>query len=98
MVRACGTCGKEAKYRVQVGKHEGKTVLGKSRRRLECNTKMYLREIRWECVKLSHLAQNKDEWHTLVHAITKCGLQRMLGTCLPTEELLACQEPLCSSE
>jgi hypothetical protein len=48
---------------------------------------MDIREIRWECVELSRLAHGKDEWHTLVHAVTKFGLRRMLGTCRPIEEI-----------
>jgi hypothetical protein len=68
-----------------VGKSEGKRALGRRRLRLECNIKMDLTEIRWGSVKLSHLAQDKDEWHTLVDAITKYGIHRMLGTCRPTK-------------
>jgi len=43
-----------------VGKREGKTPLGISRRNWEDNIKMDLREIAWEGVDWMHLAQERD--------------------------------------
>jgi hypothetical protein len=55
-------------YRVLVGKPEGKTALGRQRRRWEDGIKMGLREIgrggEW-----IHLAQVRDRWRAVVNAV-----------------------------
>jgi hypothetical protein len=49
MGRACSTNGeKRNAYRILVGKPEGKTPLGRPKRRLVDNIKMDLREIGWD--------------------------------------------------
>jgi hypothetical protein len=46
--RACGTHGEEIKlYKILVGKPEGKTPLGRPRRRWEDGIRMDLRETGW---------------------------------------------------
>src|SRR5215469_17456911 len=65
-------------HRVLVGKPEGKTPLGRPRRRWEDNIKMDLEEVggRGDCMEL---AQNRDRWRALVNTVmnfrgsTKCG-------------------------
>jgi hypothetical protein len=48
-------------YKILVGKHEGKRLLGRRRFRWEDIIRMNLREIGWECVKWMHLTQNRDQ-------------------------------------
>jgi hypothetical protein len=49
MGRACSTNGNKInKYRILIGKPEGKRPLGRPRRRWEDNIKMDLREIGWD--------------------------------------------------
>jgi hypothetical protein len=55
-------------YGILVEKLEGKRPLGRPKHRLEGNNRMDLREIRWESDWI-HLAQVRDQWHTLVKTI-----------------------------
>jgi hypothetical protein len=48
------------------GKPERKRPLGRPRRRLVDNIKMDLREIGWDGVDWIELAQDRDQWRTLV--------------------------------
>jgi hypothetical protein len=56
-------------YRILVGKAEGKTPLGKPRRRWVDNIKMDLREIGWDDMDWIDLAQDRDQWRVLVNAV-----------------------------
>jgi hypothetical protein len=49
------------------GKSEGKSLLGRSRRRWDDNTKRYLSEIGWGGTNWIDLAQDKDLWRALVN-------------------------------
>jgi hypothetical protein len=70
MDRACSTDGRDEKcINILVEKPEGKRPLGRPRRRWEHNIRMDLREIRWEGVDWMHLAQDRDQWRTLVSTI-----------------------------
>jgi hypothetical protein len=53
--------GKRNEYRILVGKSEGKTPLGRPRRRWVENTKMDLREIEWDGVDWIDMAQDRDQ-------------------------------------
>jgi hypothetical protein len=57
-------------YRILVGKPEGKKPLGRPRRRWVYNIKMDLREIGWDGVDWIELAQDRDQWRTLVNTVT----------------------------
>jgi hypothetical protein len=50
-------------YRILVGKPEGKRPLGRSRLRLVENIKMELREIGWDGMDWTDLAQDRDQWN-----------------------------------
>jgi hypothetical protein len=56
-------------YRILVGKPEGKRPLGRPRRRWVDNIKMDLREIGWDGVDWIDMAQNRDQWRTLVNMV-----------------------------
>jgi hypothetical protein len=52
-----------------VGNPEGKTPLGRPRRRWVDNIKIYLREIGWDDGDWIDLAQDRDQWRALVRAV-----------------------------
>jgi hypothetical protein len=56
-------------YRILVGKAEGKSSLGRPRRRWVDNIKMDLREIGWDGMDWIGLAQDRDQWRALVNAV-----------------------------
>jgi hypothetical protein len=56
-------------YRILVGMPEGKRRLGRSRRRWVDNIKMDLRDIEWDGMNWSDLAQDRDRWRALVNAV-----------------------------
>jgi hypothetical protein len=56
-------------YRILVGKPEGKISLGTPRRRWEDNIKMNLRGIGWDGTNWINLAQDRDQWRTVVNTV-----------------------------
>jgi hypothetical protein len=54
-------------YRILVGKPVGKRPLARPRRRWEDNIKMDLRDIGWSGMDWADLAQDRDQWRTLVN-------------------------------
>jgi hypothetical protein len=69
-------------YRVLVGKPEGKTPLGRSRRRLEGNIKMDL-QVRDGDMDWIDLAQDRDRWRDLGNAVLihkMRGISRLVRT------------------
>jgi hypothetical protein len=56
-------------YRILMGKPEGKTPLGRPRRRWEDEIRMNLREIGWGSVHWIQLAQDRDRWRALVKTV-----------------------------
>jgi hypothetical protein len=54
-----------------MGKPEGKTPLGRPRRRWEDGTTMDLRETGCGGVEWIQLAQNRDRWQALVNMVMK---------------------------
>jgi hypothetical protein len=55
--------------RILVGKPEGKRPLGRPRCRWVNNIKMDLREIGWGGIDWVELAQDKDQWRSLVNTV-----------------------------
>jgi hypothetical protein len=60
---------KKNSYSIFVRKPEGKTPLGRPRRRWEDNIKMNLREIGWEGMDYIHLSQDRDQWRAFVNTL-----------------------------
>jgi hypothetical protein len=56
-------------YGILVGKPEGKRPLGRPRRRWVDNIKMDLTEIGWGGIDWIGLAQDRDQWRTLVNRV-----------------------------
>ena len=56
-------------HRVLVGKPEGKSPLGRPRRRWEDNIKMDLQEVGGCCGDWMELAQDRDRWRELVSTV-----------------------------
>jgi hypothetical protein len=56
-------------YSILVGKPEGKISLGRTWGRCEDNLRMDLREAGWKVVDWIHLAEDRDQWRTLVNTV-----------------------------
>jgi hypothetical protein len=56
-------------YRLLVGKPEGKTPLGRPRRRWLDNNRRDLVEVDWGDVDWIEMAQDRDKWGALVNAL-----------------------------
>jgi hypothetical protein len=56
-------------FRVLVVKPKGKRPLERPRHRWENMIKVDLREISWEGVECTHLAQDGDRWQAFVNAV-----------------------------
>jgi hypothetical protein len=65
-------------YRIFVEKPEGKTSLGRPRRRWEDNVGMDFREIGWEDDWI-HLDQDRDQCRTLVNKVMNFDFHRRRG-------------------
>jgi hypothetical protein len=70
MGRACSTNGEQRNtYRILLGKAEGKKPQGRTKRRRVDNIKMDLRVIGWGVMDWIDLAQDRDQWRTLVNTV-----------------------------
>jgi hypothetical protein len=70
MGRVCSTNGqKRNKYRLFVGRPEGKRPLGRQRYRWVDNIKMDLGELSWVGMGWIGLAQDRDQWRALLSAV-----------------------------
>jgi hypothetical protein len=56
-------------YRILVGMPEGKRPLGRPRRRWMENIKMDIREIGWDGMDWTELAQDRDQWRAPVNTV-----------------------------
>jgi hypothetical protein len=56
-------------YRILVGKPEAKRPLGRPKRRWVDNVKMDLREIGWDGMVWTDLANDRNQWRALVNMV-----------------------------
>ena len=85
---ACGPYGgRERRYRVLVGKPEGKRPLGKPRRRWKDNIRMDLQEVGLGYEDWIGLAQDRDRWRTLVSAVRNLRVPQNAGNFLTSYKL-----------
>jgi hypothetical protein len=78
---ACSTnVDKRNAYRILVGKQKGKRPLGRPRRRWVDNIKMHLTELEWGGVNWIDMAQDRDQWRTLVLSDTISGSSKGLSS------------------
>jgi hypothetical protein len=56
-------------YKALVGKPEGKTPLGRPRRRWEDGIRMDLRKIGWGSVEWIQFPQDRDRWQAVVNTV-----------------------------
>jgi hypothetical protein len=56
-------------YRILVGKPERKRPLGRPRRRWVDNIKKDLREREWDGMDWTDVAEDRDQWRTLVNTV-----------------------------
>ena len=66
-------------HRVLVGKPEGKTPLGRPRRRRDDNIKMDLQEVRGGCGDWMEFAQDRERWRALVSTVRNIRVLKMRG-------------------
>jgi hypothetical protein len=59
----------EELYSILVGKPEGKTPLGRPRRRWMYNIKINRREIEWDGVDWIDMVQGRDHWRALLNTV-----------------------------
>jgi hypothetical protein len=70
MGRVCSTNGEKGNtHRILVGKPEGKTPLGRPRRRWVDNIKIEIKELGWDGIDWIDLTQDRDQWRALVNTI-----------------------------
>jgi hypothetical protein len=60
---------KKNAYMILVGRPEGKSPLGRPRRRWEDDIKMDIREIGWGGIDSVDLAQDRNQWKALVNTV-----------------------------
>jgi hypothetical protein len=58
-------------YKIFVGNLEGNRPHGRPKCEWDGNVRKYLRAIGWEGVELMHLAQDGDQWRSVVNIVMK---------------------------
>jgi hypothetical protein len=66
-------------YRLLVGKPEGKSPLGRPKRRWVDNIRMDLVEVGWTDVHWIGLAQDRDRWRALVNDVMNRRVPKHVG-------------------
>jgi hypothetical protein len=79
MGEVCSTNGEKRNAYRLVGKPEGKTPLGRPRRKWVDNIRMDLVGVGWGDVDWIGLAQDRDRWRALVNSVLNIRLHKMLG-------------------
>jgi hypothetical protein len=73
---------KENKYRILVGKPEGKRPLRIPSRRWVDNIKMDLKGIGWGGMNLVYLTQDRNQWRAVVNTVMSLRVPQNIGKCL----------------
>ena len=76
--------------RALMGKPEGKRPLGRLRHRWEDNIKMDLQKVGWGGMDWTDLAQDRDSWQALQHAVMNFWVPQNAGNFLTSCELVSC--------
>jgi len=77
------THGRDEKYiKILVGKPKGKIPLGRLRRKWEDNIRMDLGDIGWEGVDWIHLAQDIEQWRSVVNTVMELRVPQKAGNFL----------------
>jgi hypothetical protein len=71
--------GKRNAYKILVGQPEGKRPLGRPKRRWVYNIKMDLRKTGWSGMHWIDLAQDRDQWRSLVNIIMSLRVPQDFG-------------------
>jgi hypothetical protein len=71
--------GKRNAYRILVRKPEGMRPIGRKGRRLVDNIKIDLRGIGWVGIDWIDLAQNRDQWGTVVNTVMNLRVPYIAG-------------------
>ena len=77
-------------YRVLVGKPEGRTPLGRPRRRWVDNIRMHLQEVGCEYIDWIGLAQDRESWRTVVSAVMNLPVPLNPGNFLTNCKPVSC--------
>ena len=73
-----------------MGKPEGKSLLGRSKRRWEENILMDLQEVRFGGLVWIGLSEYRDRWRTLVNAVMNLRIPKNSGNFLTSREPVSC--------
>ena len=87
---------RRGEYNGLVRKPEVKRPLARLRHRLEDTIEIELQEIGWWSIDSIDLAQDGDSWQAVVNMVMNIWVPKMKGVLGLTEEVLACEEELCS--
>jgi hypothetical protein len=74
MGNLCTYAGDEICVKVLIGKPEGRRPLTRRKRKWEKNIKNNLKEIVWEGMEWTDLAQDKKKWQGLVNTVRKLNV------------------------
>jgi hypothetical protein len=66
-------------YRILVGKSEGRSPLGRPRRRWMGSIKIDIREIGWDDMDWIDLVQDRDQWRALVNTVMNLRVPKNAG-------------------
>jgi hypothetical protein len=66
-------------YRILVGKPEGKTPLGRPKRRWVDNIKIDIKELEWDGMDWIDLAQDRVQWRALVNTVMNLCFSKNAG-------------------
>ena len=66
---ACGTYGRRERFRVLLGRTDGKRPLGRPRHRWEDNIKIDFKGVVWGGMDWIDLTKDRDTWWAYVNAI-----------------------------